>query len=67
MWTAATDKDDPLRVLKAFQDYFKPVQKNTIVGTHLGFIVANLSPSQNSWSNYVTVSENVRLKNLMRL
>ena len=26
IWTAAADKDDPLKVLKAFEDYFKPVQ-----------------------------------------
>ena len=26
MWTATTDKDDPLKFLKAFEDYFKPVQ-----------------------------------------
>ena len=26
IWTAATDKDDPLKVLKAFKDYFKPLQ-----------------------------------------
>ena len=66
--TAATDKDDPLKVLQAFEDYFKPAQKNTIVGTHsVGFIVANLSPSQNSWSNYANVSENVYLKSLMKL
>ena len=25
-WTAAADKDDPLKVLKTFEDYFKPVQ-----------------------------------------
>ena len=24
IWTAATDKDAPLKVLKAFEDYFKP-------------------------------------------
>ena len=27
IWPAAADKDDPLKVLKAFEDYFKPVQK----------------------------------------
>ena len=26
IWPAAADKDDPLKVLKAFEDYFKPVQ-----------------------------------------
>ena len=26
MWTAAADKDDPLKVLKAFEDDFKPAQ-----------------------------------------
>ena len=26
MWTATADKDDPLKVLKAFKDYFKPAQ-----------------------------------------
>ena len=26
IWTAAADKDDPLKVLKAFEDYFKLVQ-----------------------------------------
>ena len=26
MWTATADKDDPLKVLKALEDYFKPVQ-----------------------------------------
>ena len=26
IWTAAADKDDPLKVLKAFKDYFKPVK-----------------------------------------
>ena len=30
----------------------------------MGFIVANLSLSQNSWSNYINVSENVHLKKL---
>ena len=38
------------------------------IGTHsVGFIVANLSPSQNSWTNYVNVSENVHLRSLMKL
>ena len=26
IWTAAADKDDPLKVLQALKDYFKPVQ-----------------------------------------
>ena len=26
IWTAVANKDDPLKVLKAFEDYFKPVQ-----------------------------------------
>ena len=26
IWTAVTDKDDPLKVLKALEDYFKPAQ-----------------------------------------
>ena len=26
IWTTAADKDDPLKVLQAFEDYFKPVQ-----------------------------------------
>ena len=26
IWTGAADKDDPLKVLKAFEDYFKPAQ-----------------------------------------
>ena len=26
IWTAAADKDDPLKVLKAFEDYFKLAQ-----------------------------------------
>ena len=25
IWTVAADKDDPLKVLKAFKEYFKPV------------------------------------------
>ena len=68
MWTTASDKDDPLKVLQALKDYFKPVQNNTIVGTRLvGFIVANLSSNLNSWSNYMNVSKNVHLKCLMKL
>ena len=68
IWTTIADKDDPLKVLKAFEDYSDQHKTNTIAGTHLvGFTVANLSPNQNSWSNYMNVSENVHLKNLMKL
>ena len=28
MWTTATDKDDPLKVLKVFEDYLRPAQNN---------------------------------------
>ena len=68
MWTTATDKDNPLKVLKASRIISDQCKTNTIAGTHLvGFIVANLSPNQNSWSNYMNVSENVHLKNPMKL
>ena len=46
IWTAATDKDDPLKVLKAFEDYFKPAQNKYHCWYSLGgIIVANLSPN----------------------
>ena len=68
IWTAATDKDDPLKFYKLLRITSNQCKTNTIVGTHtVGFIVANLSPSQSSWSNYAHVSENVRLKSLMKL
>ena len=67
IWTAATDKDDPLKVLKAFEDYFRPAQNKYHCWYSLDGILANLSPNQNSWSNYIKESENVHLKNLMKL
>ena len=64
IWTAAADKDDPLKVLKAFEDYFKPVQNKY----HCWYSLIGIYSSQlKSWSNYTNVSENVHLKSLMKL
>ena len=41
MWTAATDRDDPLKVLQAFEDYFKPVQNKYHCWYSLGGIYSS--------------------------
>ena len=46
MWTAATDKDDPLKVLKAFEDYFKPGQNKYHCWYSLGGIYSSQFKSQ---------------------
>ena len=44
--TSATDKDDPLKVLKAFQDYFKPAQNKYHCWYSLGGIYSSQFRSQ---------------------
>ena len=46
MWTATTDKDDPLKVLKAFEDYFKLAQNNYHCWYSLGGIYSSQFKSQ---------------------
>ena len=46
MWTAAADKDDPLKVLKAFKDYFKPAQNKYHCWYSLGGIYSSQFKSQ---------------------
>ena len=41
IWTATTDKDDPLKVLKAFEDYFRPVQNKYYCWYSLGGIYSS--------------------------
>ena len=49
IWTAATDKDDPLKVLKAFKDYFKPVQNKYHCWYSLGGIYSSQFKSQSKF------------------
>ena len=49
IWTAATDKDDPLKVLKAFEDYFKPVQNKYHCRYSLGGIYSSQFKSQSEF------------------
>ena len=46
MWTTATDKDDPLKVLNAFEDYFRPVQNKCHCWYSLGGIYSSQFKSQ---------------------
>ena len=41
IWTAAADKDDPPKVLKAFEDYFKPAQNKYHCWYSLGGIYSS--------------------------
>ena len=50
MWTAAADKDNPLKVLKAFEDYFKPAQNKY----HCWYSLSGIYSSQfNSQSEFM--------------
>ena len=49
IWTAAADKDDPLKVLKAFEDYFKPVQNKYHCWYSLGGIYSSQFKSQSEF------------------
>ena len=49
IWTAATDRDDPLKVLKAFEDYFKPVQNKYHCWYSLGGIYSSQFKSQSEF------------------
>ena len=46
IWSTAADKDDPLKVLKAFEDYFKPVQNRHHCWYSLGGIYGSQFKSQ---------------------
>ena len=48
-WTAAADKDDPLKVLKAFEDYFKPVQNRYHCWYSLGGIYSSQFKSESEF------------------
>ena len=49
MWTANADKDDPLKVLKAFEDYFKPVQNKY----HCWYSLSGISSQFKSQSEFM--------------
>ena len=49
IWTAAADKDDPLKVLKAFEDYFKPAQNKYHYWYSLGGIYSSQFKSQSEF------------------
>ena len=49
MWTAAADKDDPLKVLKAFEDYFKHAQNKYHCWYSLGGIYSSQFKSQSEF------------------
>ena len=49
IWTAATDKEDPLKVLKAFEDYFKPAQNKYHCWYSLGGIYSSQFKSQSEF------------------
>ena len=49
IWTATADKDDPLEVLKAFKDYFKPVQNKYHCWYSLGGIYSSQFKSQSEF------------------
>ena len=46
IWTAATDKDDPLKLLQAFEDYFEPVQNKYHCWYSLGGLYSSQFKSQ---------------------
>ena len=50
MWTAAIDKDDPVKVLKAFKNYFKPVQNKYHCWYSLGGIYSSQFQSQSEFT-----------------
>ena len=49
IWTAAIDKDDPLKVLKAFEDYFKSAQNKYHCWYSLGGIYSSQFKSQSEF------------------
>ena len=49
MWTATANKDDPIKVLKAFEDYFKPVQNKYHCWYSLGGIYSSQFKSQSEF------------------
>ena len=49
MWTTTTDKDDPLKVLKAFKDYFRPAQNKYHYWYSLGGIYSSQFKSQSEF------------------
>ena len=49
IWPAATDKDDPLKVLKACEDYFKPAQNKYHCWYSLGGIYSSQFKSQSEF------------------
>ena len=49
IWTAAADKDDPLKVLKAFEDYFKPAQNKYHCWCSLSGIYSSQFKSQSEF------------------
>ena len=50
IWTAAADKDDPLKVLKAFEDYFKAAQNKNHCWYSLGGIYSSQFKSQSEFT-----------------
>ena len=68
IWTTVADKDDPLKVLKAFEDYFRPAQNKYHCWYSLGGIYSSQFKSQSEFM--VRLCECVRecsFKNLMKL
>ena len=49
IWTAAVDKDDPLKVLKAFKNYFKPAQNKYHCWYSVGGIYSSQFKSQSEF------------------
>ena len=49
IWTTTADKDDPLKVLKAFEDYFQPAQNKYHCWYSLGGIYSSQFKSQSEF------------------